>query len=324
MKFSSLIKSYRIRNSLSQEELAQLLSVVELSNRVLDAGTISRWERGVCAPPLKNQIRITRKLSMRVSSRSLHQTLSMAPRGVDKLKQRFNRASRLSDNFYNNAKPRLRCVLSEDLIDFFDDSRLIDFSLDAYNINFNCDEIQYKLELLSCSDDAYPFVLKFYNKSGVLAGHSVCIVSKTRDVIEFLKCVKGKVSACSMQHRLNGYTLINVSSYANNFCSYLFMCKHLFDCLDREFSVDWYIGNSFINEDWQIMKSLGASIVSKGDTISKGGVKVGGNRYRSLLYCADACALLASSLANVDCHDITSYGFVDVCFDFSKSKAVSL
>ncbi|MFV0345591.1 MAG: multiprotein-bridging factor 1 family protein [Bacteroidales bacterium] len=317
MKFSTLIKNYRQRNSLSQEELAQLLAVLELSHRALDAGTISRWERGVNAPTLKNQIRIIRKLSMNVTSKSLHQrSVTIPEEGIEKLKTRFNRSPRLVDKFYDNAKPKMFCIIHDNIRSFTDDRRLMDFTFDAYGINVNQEGALHKLIYIAGDDgEGTSVVLKFYNKAEEIVGHLVLVINKTRKIIDFLKCLKGTVSAHEIKKQLNGYTLFSVSGYASNFCVYLYICHYIMDVLNKDLGIDWYIGNTFINEDWHVLKELGADVVSKGNIVHGGGVKIGGRRYSSLTCCIDVCSLLASSLIYIDTHHIAKYGYV-----FSRSN----
>lgn len=296
--FSVLIKEFRDNHALSQEDLAQML--MSFSGREsIDVTTISRWERGVSTPSIQNQLYILRKLDIKFPLLSIIQHQS-SHKIVNLLKSRFSRFSVFSDKPYRMELPKFTYTETNQLVDFLNDEELIQFNKKMFSLEFDTDFLNvYGSEL---SFDEMRF-FRFY-RGNLLVGHSVYAIVNTRDIIELLNGVYKFDFYDAFHTELDGKVLISLSGYASDFAIYLFSARLCIQSLQRNSKVDWLVGHSFINEDWQIQKKLGAKNIYLGENLEEGGVKVGKSRFKFLIFNHFVPTLLSSPLGVLSEHHL--------------------
>ncbi|MCH1929342.1 helix-turn-helix domain-containing protein [Shewanella sp. A25] len=289
--FSVLIKGFRDAHALSQEDLAQML--VSFSGREsIDVTTISRWERGVSSPSLPNQIYILRKLGIKFPLSSvLPETSSESI--IEPLKHRFSRIPAYADKPYRNELPSFTFSTSDRLESFFTDNELIEFNKNMYSTDFAANV--GKINLSAIEFDSVRIYRFFREKN--LVGHLAYAVANTHEVIELFEGIYQTEFKEAFETELEGKVLLVFSSYASDLALYIYLAKLVTSLLSEQQKIDWYLGHSFINEDWQVHKRLGSKIIYRGEALNEGGVKIGKTRVKFVISVMSVPTLLASPVA---------------------------
>ncbi|MFV0596618.1 helix-turn-helix domain-containing protein [Shewanella sp.] len=288
--FSLLIKKFRDSHNLSQEDLAQIL--ISFNGRdSIDVTTISRWERGVNTPSVANQLYTLRKLGIDFT---LSTIASNYPphRLINLLKPRFSRFSAFSDKPYRKLDPSFTYTESNNLENFLMDDELVKFSETMFSIEGEAEAFWHSLSKTTFDDVR---VFRFYKGSN-LAGHLAYAIMNTLDIITLLEELYKTEFSSDFMPEVDGKTLICFSGYASDLAIYMFFTKVVVRQLANNHRIDWLISHSFINEDWQIHKKLGAKLIYRGDSIENGGVKVGKERFKFVVFNSSVPTLLASPL----------------------------
>lgn len=305
MSFHLFIKKFRKDNDMSQESFAHFLSKKIDGRQYIDTGTVSRWERRINTPSFHNQIYILRKLNLKICAASL---LS-EPAGeygheqaIKLLQNRFNRFSGLADKPYRVNSPRFKYTESNDVNSFVNDKVLRDFNNSVLGVEFLNSNFLHVL----LSDIDHVKVIKFYRDEQIV-GHTAYATIYTEKLVRFLaQYCKSSIRShfCS---DFDGKVLLNFSSYASDFSLYLFYVYHMIKDIELDPEIDWYVGHSFINDDWQIQKKLGAKVMACGKSAEQGGVKIGKFYTDSVMFSTSASTLLSSSLSALKEEDIFQY-----------------
>lgn len=288
--FSLLIKKFRDSHNLSQEDLAQIL--ISFNGRdSIDVTTISRWERGINTPSVANQLYTLRKLSIDFTLSSIASNYP-PHRLINLLKPRFSRFSALSDKPYRKLAPSFTYTESDDLENFLMDDDLVKFSETMFAIEGETEAFWHSLPKTTFD---HVRVFRFFKGSN-LVGHLAYVVMNTIDIITLLEKLYKTEFSSDFAPEADGKTLICFSGYASDLAIYMFFTKVVVRQLADNHRIDWLIGHSFINEDWQIHKKLGAKLIYQGDNLEEGGVKVGKQRVRFVVFNSSVPTLLASPL----------------------------
>lgn len=296
--FSMLIKKFRHDRALSQEDLVQML-LNFTGKGSMDVTTISRWERGVNTPSVQNQLYILRKLNIEfpLSSITQHQSPQKV---VNLLKSRFSRFSALSDKPYRVEQPRFTYTETDQLADFLRDDELIKFNQKMFSNDFDINLLDtYGVKLMFDEVRVYR-----YYQGNNLVGHWAYGIINTRDIISLLEKLYKVDFSGAFSPEVDGKVLISFSGYASDLAIYLFSTKLSIKSMLKNNNIDWFVGHSFINEDWQINKNLGAKIIYRGDSVESGGIKVGKSRFKHLIYSSFVPTLLASPVSILGEYDL--------------------
>ncbi|WP_416920725.1 hypothetical protein [Shewanella sp.] len=290
---------------MSQESFAQFLSKKIEGRQFIDTGTVSRWERRINTPSFHNQIYILRKLRLNVCIASL---LSEPEdeygheQAIKLLQNRFNRFSGLADKPYRITFPRFKYTESNDVNSFLNDKILREFNNSVLGVEFLNSNFLHVLLL----EVDHVRIIKFY-RDGQIVGHTAYATIYTEKLVKFLaQYCKSSIHShlCS---DIDGKILLNFSSYASDFSLYLFYVYHMIKDIELDPKIDWYVGHSFINDDWQIQKKLGAKLMACGKSAEQGGVKIGKSYTDSVMFSTSASTLLSSSLSALKEEDIFQY-----------------
>ncbi len=303
--FASLIKAFRESQGLSQEDFAQIL--VGFNGREsIDITTISRWERGVSSPSIANQVYILRKLAVPFSLASIVGDYS-SQSVINLLNPRFSRFQALADKPYRTELPQFRYSVSCQLTDFLGDKELRKFGETMFSTDFNT--AFFKEYLLGVElDDVH--IYRFYRDQN-LVGHLAYAVADTRVAIELLERLYETDIRSAFSSEMDGKVLLNFSAYASDFALYLFFAKVQIQALAKNDRIDWFVGHSFINEDWQVHKKLGGKCIYRGESVDIGGVKIGKAKFQFLIFNSQVPSLLASPLGLLCAHDLdTEYAAI--------------
>lgn len=310
MSFHLFIKKFREEHDLSQECFSQFLSKKFSGRQFIDAGTVSRWERRVNTPSLYNQIYILRKLNINFSIISLMSHPEIKDGNVQAIKllqSRFNRFSGLADKPYRAALPSFSYSESSDIKSFTNDKILRVFNHDVLGMDFFSSKL---LNLLLTDIDVDDInIIKFYHDEQIV-GHMAYAKVGTLKLVEFLNQHSKSNIHTHFDSELDGKVLLNFSAYASDFSLYLFYSYHIIKYLEKDTNIDWYVGHSFINDDWQVQKKLGAKIMICGNSAEKGRVKVGTNYTDSVMFFTSASTLLSSPLSMLKLDNVGDFANV--------------
>ncbi|MCH1929345.1 hypothetical protein L9G16_04055 [Shewanella sp. A25] len=262
----------------------------------IDSGTISRWERQANTPSLYNQIYILRKLGFKLQTSSLlrGETLeSTKEQAIELLLQRFNRFAGFSDKPYRAVFPQFDYTETDNIDSFLTDPVIQAFNRQVLGVDFfNPKLLSIVLSELDISEVK---VVKFFRNTQ-LVGHIAYAKCQTVELIEFLnRHCKLNLSSHFMDD-INGKTLLNFSTYTGDFGLYLFYVARLTEVLESDPAIDWYIGHSFINDHWQVLKKLGAKLLVSGNPAEQGAVKIGKTYTDSVMFSMTASTMLSSPL----------------------------
>ncbi len=307
MSFHQQIKNFRKENDLSQEEFAQFLSKKIEGRQFIDTGTVSRWERQTNTPSIHNQIYILRKLGIKISLTSVlagAEAEEVHEQAISLLQNRFNRFSGLADKPYRASLPSFTYTESKDIDSFLNDKVLRSFNHNVIGVDFFNPKLLSVLLADIEVDDIK--VIKFYRDTQIV-GHVAYAKLQTAKLVKFLKYHCKASVVTHFETDANAKTLLNFSAYASDFSLYLFYAHHLTEVIEQDPAIDWYVGHSFINDDWQVQKKLGAKVMACGNTAEHGGVKIGKVYTDSVMFSTSAATLLSSPLSGLRKDDVHQY-----------------
>ncbi|QYJ79463.1 helix-turn-helix domain-containing protein [Shewanella acanthi] len=289
--FSVLIKGFREAHALSQEDLAQIL--LSFSGREsIDITTISRWERGISAPSIANQIYILRKLGIKFTLDAVLPSIS-SESIIAPLKHRYSRIPAYADKPYRNELPSFTFSISDQLENFLNDNQLINFNKNMYSTDVEANV--GKINLSAIEFDSVR-IYRFFREQN-LVGHLAYAVANTNEVIKLFEGIYQTEFKEAFESELEGKVLVVFSSYASDLALYIYLAKLVTSLLSEQQKIDWYLGYSFINEDWQVHKRLGGKIIYRGEPLNEGGVKIGKTRVKFVICATSVPTLLANPVA---------------------------
>lgn len=287
LSFAHFLEKIRKEQELTQQEMLELLVEADKTLSGLDLTTFSRWERGITTPKLAKQLLIARVLGADVAP--LIDPEAKAPvKRVDNFEQVRSRTL----NPYSSDSSRFMTFHYESLTDEPElCQKLKVFHTDYLGMNIAFSDFQ------SCNLTLDIFI----DESGKLVGHLLYGYLETSKLDS--QCVPDNLSECQFihpqEHKDVNLTLYIVSAYSSLASPRMVIILMILDKLRQNINIKDLQVNCHDQEGYSLYESNAeCELISKGDPIPFGGVKVYGRHYRYVRIKTNAESVLASKVVS--------------------------
>lgn len=281
--FAKFLGDLRKTRGLTQQKMLELLIESDPALSGLDLTTYSRWERGVTTPKLSKQLLITRVMGSDVAL--LIDPEVKAPNNersnFEKIRTRtFNPYKSNSNKFTLRRVESLTC--EPELCE-----KLKAFHADYLGMNVSLSDFQQRNLMLEA----------FFDDSSNLVGHLLYGYLDTSQL--FCQCVPDKLSECRFvlpqDHQSTNLTMYIISAYSSLAIPRMIIILTILDILRRNTKIKDLQVNCHDQEGYCLYESLSeCELISKGETLPFGGVKMYGKHFRYVKIKANVESILAS------------------------------